>query len=120
MKPIFAAALVALAVSSPARAGEQSMSGGKSQTYLVTTTHTPEQCLAALDELAAKDAKMLDRMEWGCKAGDHTGYAFVQAADEKAALAKLPPRNRESAKATPMTKFTPSQLKKIHASMQQK
>jgi len=86
-------------------------------TYLVTTTHTPEQCLAALDEMAAKNKKMLSQVEWGCKGGDHTGYAFVEAADSKAALAGLPEANRATAKAVEVTKFTPDQLKKIHKDM---
>ncbi len=112
-----AAAVLSLALSSAARADEHAKSGGDAKTYLVTTTHTPEQCLAALDELAAKDPKMLGKMEWGCMSGDHTGYAFVQAKDEKAALEQLPATNRASAKAVAVTKFTPAQLKAIHEKM---
>ncbi len=112
-----AVAVLSLALSSPVSADDHAKKGGGAQTFLVTTTHTPEQCLAALDEMAAKDPKMLGHMEWGCKAGDHTGYAFVQAKDEKAALDKLPPTNRGTAKATPVTKFTPAQLKSIHEKM---
>lgn len=112
--PIAVAALVALTVSQPARAEDK---GGGKNTYLVTTTHTPEQCLAALDEMAAKEPKLLSKMEWGCKAGDHTGYAFVQAKDENAALAQLPEANRAAAKAVAVTKFSPAQLKAIHEKM---
>ena len=108
------AALVALSLSVPARAEDK---GGGNNTYLVTTTHTPEQCLAALDEMAAKDPKLLSKMEWGCKSGDHSGYAFVEAKDEKAALAQLPETNRATAKAIAVTKFSPAQLKAIHEKM---
>ncbi len=101
-------ACVALFIAMPAAPAD----GGKR--YLITTTHTPEQCLAALDEMAAENKALLDKMQWGCKSGDHTGYAFVDAADEKAALAMVPPANRATAKATMVTKFTPEQLKKIH------
>jgi len=89
---------------------------GKS-TFLVTTTHTPEQCLAALDEMGAKNKKLLSQMEWGCKAGDHTGYAFLQAADGQAAMGMLPEKNRATAKAVKVTKYTPKQLAEIHKMM---
>ena len=107
-------ALFTFALPPPARAEEKK---GGTGTYLVTTTHTPEQCLAALDEMASKDPKMLGKMEWGCKSGDHTGYAFVQAKDEQAAIAQLPEANRANAKAVAVTKFTPAQLKVIHEKM---
>lgn len=112
--PVAVVALIALSLSVPARAEDK---GGGHNTYLVTTTHTPEQCLAALDEMAAKEPKLLSKMEWGCKSGDHSGYAFVQAKDEKAALAQLPEANRAGAKAVAVTKFTPAQLKAIHEKM---
>jgi hypothetical protein len=115
--PIAVAALLSLSLAPPARAAESAKSKGGMQTYLVTTTHTPEQCLAALDEVAAKEPKMLDKIEWGCNSGDHTGYAFVQAKDEHAALEKLPETNRATAKAVPVTKFTRAQLKAIHDKM---
>ena len=85
--------------------------------YLVTTTHTPEQCLSALDEMAAKSKKTLSKMQWGCLAGDHTGYMFVDVADQESALKVLPASARANAKAVEVTKFTPKQLKKIHAKM---
>lgn len=100
-----------------ASAAEKAAKGGGNQTYLVTTTHTPEQCLQALDEMAAKNKKMLGNMEWGCKSGDHTGYAFVKAASEEQALAQLPETNRATAKAVMVTKFTPEQLAAIHKQM---
>jgi len=106
---------VTMAVGVSASADEQK--GGGTRKYLVTTTHTPEQCLAALDEMAQKNAKLLSTVEWGCKSGDHTGYVFITASSEQEALARLPEANRANAKAEQVTTFTPGQLKKIHASM---
>lgn len=85
--------------------------------YLVTTTHAPDQCLAALDEMAAKARKTLSKMQWGCEAGDHTGYMFVDAADQESALEGLPPSARARAKAIEVTRYTPRQLRAIHAKM---
>lgn len=111
--------LGALLLAGGARAGEKAIKAGGNHTYLVTTTHTPEECLKRLDEMAAKNKKMLGTMEWGCKSGDHTGYAFVQAASEEQALAQLPEGNRTTAKAVMVTKFTPEQLAAIHKQMGQ-
>ncbi len=116
MKRLFALAAVCASLLLPAGRALAGDKGSKHD-YFVTTTHTPEQCLAALDEMAAKNKKLLSSVEWGCKSGDHTGYVFVQAADEKEALAKLPEVNRASAKAVMVTKFTPEDLKKIHKTM---
>lgn len=110
-------AVTALLLSSGAQAAEKAK-GAASQRYLVTTTHTPEQCLAALDEMAAKDKKLLARTEWGCVAGDHTGWVLVD--DDKAAIARLPEANRATAKAIEVVVFTPQQLQEIHKKVDQK
>jgi predicted exporter len=112
MRRIISTVVLALVMS----AGRAALAE-EQKTFLVTTTHTPQQCLSALDEMAQKNEKLLSTMEWGCKSGDHTGYAFVSARSEQEALAKLPEANRATAKAVPVTKFTPKQLKKIHADM---
>jgi delta 1-pyrroline-5-carboxylate dehydrogenase len=112
------AALSILSFGGTALAGDAPKEGKKS--FLVKTTHTPEQCLAALDEMAAKDKKLLAKMDWGCMSGDHSGYVIVQAADEKGALAMLPEANRATATAEMVTKFTPEQIKKIHEKVDKK
>ena len=115
--PMLAVAL-SLSAGGSARADDHKDSGTKN--YLVTTTHTPEQCLAALDEMALKNQQLLSKVEWGCMSGDHTGYVFISAKTEQEALAKLPEVNRTTAKAEQVTKFTPQQLKSIHAKMDAK
>ncbi len=109
-----------LLLAGGAQAAEKASKAEAKKTFLVTTTHTPEQCLAALDEMAAKNKKLLSKVEWGCKSGDHTGYIFLEAADEKAAVAQLPETNRVNAKAVMVTKFTPEELREIHKMMEQK
>lgn len=120
MKTAIALSILGALLLSPAgraSAGEKAAKAGGNQTYMVTTTHTPEQCLQALDEMAAKNKKLLGTMQWGCNSGDHTGYAFVQAPSEEQALAQLPQTNRAGAKAVMVTKFTPEQLAAIHRKM---
>jgi len=82
------------------------------QTYLVISPHTPEQCLAALDHLAAEG--QLSKFEFGCKHGDHTGYARVKASSPEEALAIVPENERASARAIPLDQFTAEQVKALH------
>ena len=88
--------------------------GGKGK-YLLVAPHTAEQCLAALDDINQNGKGVLKKMEWGCMAGDHTGYLTVEAADEKAALATLPEKTRTGARAVKLVKFSPEQIRRFHA-----
>jgi hypothetical protein len=83
--------------------------------YLIVSPHTPEECLKVLDTYVGKDQKTLAKMDWGCMAGDHTGYMKVTAESEQAAIALLPEAQRASAKAVKLNKFTPAQIKGFHA-----
>jgi hypothetical protein len=81
--------------------------------FMVVASHTPEECLKVLDEVNAKGAKLLSAFEWGCMAGDHTGYAFVDAKDEDAVRAMMP-ASMQHAKITKVTKFSAQQIKSFH------
>jgi hypothetical protein len=81
---------------------------------MVETKHTAEQCLTALDAMADKSPKMLKVTEWGCMAGDHTGYAFIQGENEEAVRAMLPETLRADAKIVKVSKFTADQIRAFH------
>jgi len=82
--------------------------------FLIISPHTPEECMAALEQ--AETLGSLSKFEWGCKSGDHTAYAFVTAASAEDALKLVPANVRAQAKAVKVTKFTPAELKSMHAS----
>jgi hypothetical protein len=84
--------------------------------YLVVAPHTAEQCLAVLDDINEHDAALLQKIDWGCAAGDHTGYLPVDADSEDAALRALPSKAREGARAVKLVKFSPGQIRQFHAS----
>lgn len=90
--------------------------GAKSElaTYLVTSPHTAEECLASLDEYAAAGEKALDNWYWGCMAGDHTGYEILKASSEADALKTVPESLRAKAKATKLSKLTTEQVASMH------
>jgi hypothetical protein len=83
--------------------------------YLVIAPHTPEQCLAVLDDINQNDKALLKKIDWGCAAGDHTGYLTVDADSPDAALNSLPEKSRAGAHAVKLGKFTPEQIKQFHA-----
>jgi hypothetical protein len=85
-----------------------------SEHYLIQTTHTPEECVAALSTMAEQDKKLLAKTDWGCLSGDHTGYVVVEAASEQAARDMLPEKMRASAKVIKVNKFTPKEIASFH------
>ena len=82
--------------------------------FMVTSTHTAEECLKALDEAAATDPSWLGKTYCGCMHGDHTCWTIVQAANAEAATNTLPAGMRATAKVQQVNKFTPEMIKAAH------
>lgn len=82
--------------------------------YLITSKHEPADCLRALDEELAMGPKVLDKFVYGCKEGDHTGYAIVDVNSLSDALAMVPGFLQASACITKVDKFTPAEIKSFH------
>ena len=91
-----------------------SATANASEHYLIQTTHTPEECVAALTTMAEQDKSLLAKTDWGCLSGDHTGYVVVEAPSEQAARALLPEKMRASAKVIKVSKFTPKEIAAFH------
>ena len=84
--------------------------------YLIESPHTKEECLQALDEVLAQGPETLARYDFGCMAGDHTGWATVEAGSESEAQNPVPGFLRSKARVVELTKFTPDQIKSFHQS----
>lgn len=82
--------------------------------YILITSHTPEQCAASLGRVAAHDKELFESMDWGCRAGDHTGYATVWATTPDEAVMKLPDTERTAARAVQVTRFTAGEALRLH------
>lgn len=82
--------------------------------YMITATHEPEQCLDALDEIQAKGTDSLNKFVFGCKEGDHTGYAIVDAENRSAALNLLPDMMQETACVAKVDRLTSADIKSFH------
>ena len=83
--------------------------------YLITSKHEPEECLRALDEEMEKGSGILEKFVYGCKEGDHTGYAIVDTKNVSEALSLVPDFLQETACIEKVDAFTPAEIKALHA-----
>jgi len=83
-------------------------------TYLIESPHTKEECLQALDETLARGPQNLAQFDWGCMAGQHVGWATVQAGSESEARNMVPSIVRDKARIVAVNKFTPSEIQSFH------
>lgn len=82
--------------------------------YFIESLHTPEECLRALDEVLAKGAEILAKFDFGCAAGDHTGYAIIEAQSHEDVMGIIPGSLRNKARIVEVDKFTPDQIRSFH------
>lgn len=82
--------------------------------FMLVTEHTDKDCLQALDDMVAQNAKLLDLTWFGCKSGDHTGFAIVDAGSENEAREQLPKSLRAKTKVVKVDKFTPAEVQAYH------
>ncbi len=83
--------------------------------YIIETPHTKEECLRALDEQLVKGPEILKKFNYGCKAGDHTGYALVEVSNEMEARGLVPAFLINKARIVEVDTFTPEVIKSLHA-----
>jgi len=115
--PLVAVVVLSVALAATAFAGTQAQSAAKLERFLIIAPHTPESCLKALDDMEAYSPALLTKTDWGCMAGDHTGYVVVEAASEQAARDLLPPSARAAARVVKLNKFTEEQIRSFHQKM---
>jgi hypothetical protein len=82
--------------------------------YMIESRHTPEECLKALDEQLAKGPDVLKKFYYGCKAGDHTGYAIVESKSDMEARKLVPSFLINKARIVEVGMFTPEVIKSLH------
>ena len=82
--------------------------------YIIESPHTKDECLRALDETLAEGPSVLNKFDWGCQTGDHTGYAVVEADNETIVRNMVPTFLRNKARVIKVGKFTPEQIRSFH------
>ena len=81
-------------------------------TYLITSPHTQEDCTHVLQDLLATG--YLTHFDWGCKDGEHTGWAIIEATNKAEAMLAVPSFARGSARVVQIAKFTPEEVRGMH------
>ena len=71
--------------------------------FIIESPHSAGDCDRAIDEIHA--AGYLHHFEWGCKDGDHTGWAIVEAENKEHAAQIVPWYFRKQARIVRLNKF---------------
>jgi len=80
--------------------------------FLVISNHTAEDCVRALKEALA--IGYLTHFDWGCKDGEHTGWAVLEAEDKAEAMMSVPAFLRTQARVVRLTKYQPEKVMAMH------
>jgi hypothetical protein len=80
--------------------------------YLVISNHSAADCSLALKETLA--IGYLTHFDWGCKDGEHTGWAILEAEDKSQAMLSVPTFLRNQAKVVQLKKFDPKKIEQLH------
>ena len=75
--------------------------------YLIISSHTIEECRAAIEHFSKYNAGFLTHFEWGCYDHDHNAYAFIEADNHEQALMAVPPLLRHKAKVIKVVELSP-------------
>lgn len=79
------------------------------QTFMIISPHTHDECTMVVKQTLA--IGYLTHFYWGCKSGDHTGYAMIEAENEKEALYSIPTVIRNKGRAIGVVQFDPDKVK---------
>ena len=82
--------------------------------FLIVTPHTHGECVKLVKELHAMG--YLYHFDWGCMAGEHCGWAVIEADDETQAGLVVPPLLRKKARVIKLNKFAEKDLRALHTS----
>ena len=79
---------------------------------MVVIPHTTEECRRALKQIEAIGA--ITHFDWGCKDGDHTGWAIIEATSKAEAMMSVPTVQRAKARVVKLTSFSPDEVRAMH------
>lgn len=80
--------------------------------YLVISPHKPEDCVKALKQVEAIGS--ITHFEWGCKDGEHCGWAMLEADSAIEALLIVPSYERPKARVIRLVHFSPDEIRNMH------
>ncbi len=78
------------------------------QKFMIISPHSHDECTSVVKQTLA--IGYLTHFWWGCKSGDHTGYAMIEANSTDEALLSIPPMIRKKGKAIGLVQFDPDKV----------
>lgn len=81
--------------------------------YLIESPHTAKECASLLTQVLAMG--YLHCFDWGCKVGEHAGWAIIEAESESHARLAVPPLVRERARVVRLTKFSDEDVRSFES-----
>ena len=79
------------------------------QKFMIISPHTHEECTVVVKQTLA--IGYLTHFWWGCKSGDHTGYAMIEANNPDEAMLSIPTMIRKKGRAIGLVQFDPDKVK---------
>ncbi len=80
--------------------------------YIVMSPHSPGDCVKALKQIEAIGS--ITHFDWGCKDGEHCGWAIIEADSAQEAILIVPSFERHRARAIKLNQFTPQDIRDMH------
>lgn len=77
-------------------------------TFLIKSPHTAEDCTKIVKLTLA--AGYLTHFHWGCKSGEHTAWALIEADNANEALLSVPTVVRDKSQAVEVVQFDPQKV----------
>src|SRR5678815_3275582 len=87
--------------------------GGQSvPRYMIQLPHEGNRtaCIRAIQAIQRHGSHLITHMDWGCKAGVHTGWAVVEADNLQLATMMVPSECRRDATITELNRFTTEEM----------
>ena len=80
--------------------------------YMIETPHEKGECLKTLDAQMNTGPRIGNKFYYGCKDGDHTGYALVDLKDKKEGISQIPDFLRARTKIVEVEALTPDEAQR--------
>ena len=80
--------------------------------FMIQLPHegTRAACIRAILAIEKHGSHLLTNMDWGCKAGTHTGWVIVEVGNRQEALQLVPPEARQIAVIVELNRFTKDEM----------
>ncbi|RPH64747.1 MAG: hypothetical protein EHM89_00925 [Acidobacteria bacterium] len=80
--------------------------------YMIQLPHdgNRQACIRAIQAIERHGSHLLTHMDWGCKAGVHSGWAIVEVGSRQEAIQLVPPEARQAAVIVELNRFTKEEM----------